>query len=264
MTNLPSRRGLLFGAAAVSAGAVLTGARATTPTTAATRPRTPSRPPTTSPASRSPSATPVRRPTTAGSTPSTTRPSSAPRSTRTSPWRSPRAPTTPPSRSARSRPHQQRRSTSWSSCPPTARPSPRSVSRRCAPASRSSTSTASSTARRPTAAGSARQLRHGPQRRPLHRRELKDKQGAKVIELAGLDNLELTQQRTKGFDDGLKNYPNIQKVARQAAEFTVESGQAKMAQLLQASPSSTPCGTTTTTRAWARCAPSSRPDATTS
>ncbi|QGV77679.1 substrate-binding domain-containing protein [Streptomyces ficellus] len=64
--------------------------------------------------------------------------------------------------------------------------------------------------------------------------QLKDKPGAKVVELAGLDNLELTKQRTQGFDDALKNYPNITKVARQAAEFTVESGQAKMAQLLQA------------------------------
>ncbi len=64
--------------------------------------------------------------------------------------------------------------------------------------------------------------------------KLKGKSGARVIELAGLDNLELTKQRTKGFDDALKNYPNIKKVARQAADFTVESGQAKMAQLLQA------------------------------
>ncbi|MFC8662839.1 substrate-binding domain-containing protein [Streptomyces sp. NPDC057199] len=64
--------------------------------------------------------------------------------------------------------------------------------------------------------------------------QLKDTKNAKVVELAGLDNLELTQQRTKGFDDALKNYPNIKKVARQAADFTVESGQAKMAQLLQA------------------------------
>ncbi|MDN3267006.1 substrate-binding domain-containing protein [Streptomyces sp. MA15] len=64
--------------------------------------------------------------------------------------------------------------------------------------------------------------------------KLKDKPNARVIELAGLDNLELTKQRTQGFDDALKNYPNIKKVARQAAEFTVESGQAKMAQLLQA------------------------------
>lgn len=64
--------------------------------------------------------------------------------------------------------------------------------------------------------------------------QLKDVDDAKVIELAGLDNLELTKQRTQGFDDALKNYPNIKKVARQAAEFTVESGQAKMSQLLQA------------------------------
>lgn len=63
---------------------------------------------------------------------------------------------------------------------------------------------------------------------------LKDKPGAKVVELAGVDNLELTKQRTQGFDDALRNYPNIRKVARQAADFTVESGQAKMAQLLQA------------------------------
>ncbi|CAL9364285.1 ABC transporter periplasmic-binding protein YtfQ [Streptomyces sp. enrichment culture] len=64
--------------------------------------------------------------------------------------------------------------------------------------------------------------------------KLKDKPDARVVELAGLDNLELTRQRTQGFDDALKNYPNIKKVARQAADFTVESGQAKMAQLLQA------------------------------
>ncbi|MFH8801048.1 substrate-binding domain-containing protein [Streptomyces sp. NPDC017936] len=64
--------------------------------------------------------------------------------------------------------------------------------------------------------------------------QLKDKPNAKVVELAGLDNLELTKQRTQGFDDALKNYPNIRKVARQAADFTVESGQAKTAQLLQA------------------------------
>ncbi|MET8813618.1 substrate-binding domain-containing protein [Streptomyces sp. NPDC004549] len=64
--------------------------------------------------------------------------------------------------------------------------------------------------------------------------KLKGKASARVVELAGLDNLELTRQRTNGFDDALKNYPNIKKVARQAADFTVESGQAKMAQLLQA------------------------------
>jgi ribose transport system substrate-binding protein len=64
--------------------------------------------------------------------------------------------------------------------------------------------------------------------------KLKGKQNAKVIELAGIDALELTQQRSQGFKDALKNYSNIKLVARQAADFTVESGQAKMAQLLQA------------------------------
>ncbi|WP_326700932.1 substrate-binding domain-containing protein [Streptomyces sp. NBC_01754] len=64
--------------------------------------------------------------------------------------------------------------------------------------------------------------------------QLKDKANAKVVELAGIDNLELTKQRSQGFADALKNYSNIKLVARQAADFTVESGQAKMAQLLQA------------------------------
>jgi ribose transport system substrate-binding protein len=64
--------------------------------------------------------------------------------------------------------------------------------------------------------------------------KLKDKPNAKVIELAGIDALELTQQRSQGFKDALKNYSNIKLVARQAADFTVVSGQAKMAQLLQA------------------------------
>lgn len=63
---------------------------------------------------------------------------------------------------------------------------------------------------------------------------LKDRRGAKVVELAGIDNLELTKQRSRGFADALKNYPGVELVARQAAEFTVESGQAKTAQLLQA------------------------------
>ncbi|SCE28548.1 monosaccharide ABC transporter substrate-binding protein, CUT2 family [Streptomyces sp. ScaeMP-e83] len=64
--------------------------------------------------------------------------------------------------------------------------------------------------------------------------QLKGKADAKVVELAGIDNLELTKQRSQGFADALKNYSNIKLVARQAADFTVESGQAKMAQLLQA------------------------------
>ncbi|MFD8690372.1 substrate-binding domain-containing protein [Streptomyces sp. NPDC059651] len=64
--------------------------------------------------------------------------------------------------------------------------------------------------------------------------QLKGKSNAKVVELAGIDSLELTKQRSQGFADALKNYSNIELVARQAADFTVESGQSKMSQLLQA------------------------------
>ncbi|MFD7418662.1 substrate-binding domain-containing protein, partial [Kitasatospora purpeofusca] len=39
--------------------------------------------------------------------------------------------------------------------------------------------------------------------------QLKDKANAKVVELAGIDNLELTKQRSQGFADALKNYSNI-------------------------------------------------------
>ncbi|QRP48264.1 substrate-binding domain-containing protein [Amycolatopsis sp. FDAARGOS 1241] len=57
-----------------------------------------------------------------------------------------------------------------------------------------------------------------------------------VLELAGIDTLELTRQRTQGFDDALANYPGIRKAGRAAAEFTVPTGQARMAELLQAHP----------------------------
>lgn len=94
--------------------------------------------------------------------------------------------------------------------------------------------------------------------------QLKDKPNATVIELAGLDNLELTKQRTQGFDDALKNYPNIKKVARQAAEFTVESGQAKMAALLQAQSQFDALWNHDDDQGWAHCAPSRRRAARTS
>jgi ribose transport system substrate-binding protein len=57
-----------------------------------------------------------------------------------------------------------------------------------------------------------------------------------VVELAGIDNLELTQQRTKGFDDALANFPGIKKIGRAAAEFNVQTGQSRTAELLQANP----------------------------
>lgn len=57
-----------------------------------------------------------------------------------------------------------------------------------------------------------------------------------VVELAGIDTLPLTQDRTRGFDDALKKYPGIKKIGRAAAEFNVQTGQARMAELLQAHP----------------------------
>jgi ribose transport system substrate-binding protein len=56
-----------------------------------------------------------------------------------------------------------------------------------------------------------------------------------IGEIAGIDSLELTQERTKGFNDALK--ANGMSVAnRRAAEFTADSGQREAAGLLQALP----------------------------
>jgi ribose transport system substrate-binding protein len=56
-----------------------------------------------------------------------------------------------------------------------------------------------------------------------------------IGEIAGIDSLELTQERSKGFADALT--ANGMKVAnRRAAEFTADSGQREAAGLLQALP----------------------------
>jgi ribose transport system substrate-binding protein len=61
------------------------------------------------------------------------------------------------------------------------------------------------------------------------------KTDAVVAEIAGIDSLPLTQDRSRGFKDALaecnQNVDN-----RVAAEFTVESGEAQAANLLQAAP----------------------------
>jgi ribose transport system substrate-binding protein len=54
-----------------------------------------------------------------------------------------------------------------------------------------------------------------------------------IAEVAGLDDLPLTQERSKGFRDALANH-NFTVNRRVAAEFTVESGEAVTTQLLQA------------------------------
>ncbi|MQA24581.1 MAG: substrate-binding domain-containing protein [Micromonosporaceae bacterium] len=54
-----------------------------------------------------------------------------------------------------------------------------------------------------------------------------------IVEVAGLDNLELTQQRSDGFKAALKSH-GLTIAARQAADFTAATGQKVAAQLLQA------------------------------
>src|SRR6201991_2984680 len=56
-----------------------------------------------------------------------------------------------------------------------------------------------------------------------------------IGEIAGIDQLELTQERSKGFKDAL-TAAGLKIANRRAAQFTVDSGQAEMSQLLQALP----------------------------
>jgi ribose transport system substrate-binding protein len=56
-----------------------------------------------------------------------------------------------------------------------------------------------------------------------------------IAEIAGIDNLQLTQERSRGFKETLAKYGFSVK-ARQAAAFTVESGQSVTANVLQAEP----------------------------
>lgn len=54
-----------------------------------------------------------------------------------------------------------------------------------------------------------------------------------IVEIAGIDSLQLTQDRSRGFSETLAKY-GFSVTARQAAQFTVESGQSVAANLLQA------------------------------
>jgi ribose transport system substrate-binding protein len=56
-----------------------------------------------------------------------------------------------------------------------------------------------------------------------------------IAEIAGIDNLQLTQDRSRGFKETLAKYGFTVK-ARQAAQFTVESGQSVTSNVLQAEP----------------------------
>jgi ribose transport system substrate-binding protein len=56
-----------------------------------------------------------------------------------------------------------------------------------------------------------------------------------IAEVAGIDNLQLTQDRSRGFRDALSAF-GYKVGIRQAAQFTVESGQSVMSNILQARP----------------------------
>jgi ribose transport system substrate-binding protein len=65
--------------------------------------------------------------------------------------------------------------------------------------------------------------------------QLGDKKDAVVAEIAGIDSLPLTQDRSKGFKDALADCgQNVD--ARVAADFTVQGGEAAATNLLQAQP----------------------------
>jgi ribose transport system substrate-binding protein len=84
-----------------------------------------------------------------------------------------------------------------------------------------------------------------------------------IAEIAGIDSLPLTQDRSKGFKDALKacgqNVDN-----RVAAEFTVESGEKAASNLLQAAPKIDIIWNHDTTRGSASRRPSTTPSATSS
>jgi ribose transport system substrate-binding protein len=56
-----------------------------------------------------------------------------------------------------------------------------------------------------------------------------------IAEIAGIDSLELTQERSKGFADTLRQH-GLRVANRRAAEFTIDTGQREAANLLQALP----------------------------
>lgn len=66
-------------------------------------------------------------------------------------------------------------------------------------------------------------------------KKLAGKSSAIVAEIAGIDSLPLTQDRSRGFADALKDC-GLKVNARVAADFTIAGGQAVTAQLLSANP----------------------------
>ncbi|MEU2350980.1 substrate-binding domain-containing protein [Modestobacter sp. NPDC049651] len=65
--------------------------------------------------------------------------------------------------------------------------------------------------------------------------QFKDNKNAVIAEIAGIDSLPLTQDRSRGFKDALSGC-GLKVSNRVAAEFTVESGEEAASNLLQAAP----------------------------
>ncbi|MEN3308344.1 MAG: ribose transport system substrate-binding protein [Micromonosporaceae bacterium] len=65
--------------------------------------------------------------------------------------------------------------------------------------------------------------------------KLNGKTNAVIAEIAGIDNLPLTQDRSRGFRDALGQF-GLKVTNRVAAQFTIQSGQSVTANLLQAAP----------------------------
>ncbi len=65
--------------------------------------------------------------------------------------------------------------------------------------------------------------------------QLGDNPDAVVAEIAGIDSLPLTQDRSQGFADALEDC-GLEVTARVAADFTVAGGEAAASQLLSANP----------------------------
>ncbi|MDQ4138833.1 MAG: substrate-binding domain-containing protein, partial [Actinomycetota bacterium] len=65
--------------------------------------------------------------------------------------------------------------------------------------------------------------------------KLGDNPDAIVAEIAGIDSLPLTQDRSQGFEDALSDC-GLEVSARVAADFTVQGGEAQASQLLSSEP----------------------------
>ncbi len=103
-------------------------------------------------------------------------------------------------------------------------------------------------------------LRHGPQRRPLHRREAEGQAGRQGHQTRRARQPGTHPAAHPGLRRGPEELPPTSRRWPARPPTSLSSpDRPRWPNCFRPSRSSTRCGTTTTTRAWARCAPSSRP-----